>query len=53
MQRYVWPAAAIAQLWSFYDSWFATGDPCYMRHALRCKAQALINEDRIFDNQQG
>lgn len=53
MSRYVWPTASIAQLWSYADSWYATNHPLYKRNALRCKTMALINEDRIFDNNQG
>ena len=50
MKRFVWPAKGIAQLWEFSESWARINHPSYKRGALRCKAMALINEDRMFDN---
>lgn len=49
-KRFVWPAAGIAQLRVFAESWARINHPSYKRGALRCKAMALINEDRMFDN---
>lgn len=53
MKRYVWPLKSIAQLWQYADSWALINHPAYKRGALRCKTQALINEDRIFTNTHG
>lgn len=52
MSRYVWPAASIAQLWHYADSWALLNCPDFKRQSLRCKTMALINQDRIFDNSQ-
>lgn len=45
--RYVPEITYIKKLWSYFDSWSQVPLPGYQRHALVCKTQALIYEDRM------
>ena len=47
---FIWSTDAISQLWDYSVSWAISPAADVRRNALRCKTMALIQEDRIFDN---